>query len=58
MTGFLMGMVLGAFIYREGISMMCRSMKTASFGLIRADLNLSVGNNNISQLTRLAYMVS
>lgn len=43
-----MGMVLGAFIYREGISMMCRSMKTASFGLIRADLNLSVGNNNIS----------
>ncbi|CAD8124013.1 unnamed protein product [Paramecium sonneborni] len=58
MIGYLMGVILGGFVYREGISIMCRSLKTASFGLIRADLNLSVGNNNISQLTRLAYMVS
>ena len=43
-----MGMILGGFIYREAISIMCRSLKTASFGYIRADLNLSVGNNNIS----------
>jgi hypothetical protein len=48
MMGFLMGMLISAFIYREAISIMCRSLKTATFGLIRADLNLSVGNNNIS----------
>lgn len=43
-----MGMIFGGFIFREGISMFCRSLKTSTFGLIRADLNLSVGNNNIS----------
>lgn len=37
MNGFLMGMLLGAFIYREAVSIMCRSLKTATFGLIKAD---------------------
>lgn len=53
-----MGMLLAAFIYREAVSVMCRSLKTATFGLIKADLNLNINNQNISQLTRLLYMVS
>ncbi|CAD8116152.1 unnamed protein product [Paramecium sonneborni] len=58
MIGYLMGLLLGGFIYREGLSLMSRSFKTATIGLIKSDVNLSIGNSNISQLTRLAYMVS
>ncbi|CAD8199493.1 unnamed protein product [Paramecium octaurelia] len=58
MIGYLMGLLVGGFIYREGLSLMSRSFKTATIGLIKSDVNLSVGNSNISQLTRLTYMVS
>lgn len=58
MMGFLMGMLLSAFVYREATSMMCRAFKTATFGLIKSDLNLNVSYPHISQLTRQLYMVS
>lgn len=48
MIGYLMGLLIGGFIYREGLSLMSRSFKTATMGLIKSDVNLSIGNSNIS----------
>ncbi|CAD8119051.1 unnamed protein product [Paramecium sonneborni] len=57
MIRYLVGLLLGGFIYREGLSLMSRSFKTATIGLIKSDVNLSIGNCNISSLTRLVYLV-
>lgn len=57
-NGYLMGMLLAAIVHREALSLMARSLKTATLGLIRADHNLNISNQNISLLTRLLYMLS
>jgi hypothetical protein len=55
--GYMMGMILSAFVYREGASLMSRALKTSTFGLIREETNLNLENTFISHTTKLAYVV-
>lgn len=55
--GYLMGLTLGCFVYREGASLMARGMKTATFGLIKSENSLHLDNTFVSHMTKLAHMV-
>ena len=51
--GFLMGMILSGFVYREGASLISRSMKTSVLGLIKTDYALHLENQYLSIVTKL-----
>jgi hypothetical protein len=54
--GFVMGMTIAAFFYREGPSLMSRGIKAATFGLVKSDTNLHVENRYLSHLTKTAHL--
>lgn len=51
-------MVISAFVYREAVSLMARSLRTATFGVIGAETNLDMSNNNVLPITKYAYIVA
>lgn len=57
LMGFLMGLILGAFIYREIPSILSRGIKTATFGLIKTESSIHLQNNYIPIATKLAYVI-
>jgi hypothetical protein len=57
LMGYLMGLILGAFVYREIPSILARGIKTATFGLIKTESSLHLQNNYLSIVTKLAYMI-
>jgi hypothetical protein len=48
LMGYLMGMVLASFIYREALSVLSRGMKTAIFGILKTESALHFENTYIS----------
>lgn len=57
LMGFLMGLILGALVFREIPSILARGIKTATFGLIKTDTSLHMSNVYLSEKTKLAYMI-
>jgi hypothetical protein len=57
LMGFLMGILLGALVFREIPSILARGIKTATFGLIKTDTSLHIQNVYLSEKTKLAYKI-
>ena len=57
LIGFLMGLILGAFLYRESSSLISRTLKTSTLGLLKTDSSLHLENEYISIVTKLSYVI-
>ena len=56
--GFVIGMVLAAFIYREAPSLLARALKTCTQGYILSDSALDLSYREPTEETRIVYLIS
>lgn len=56
LCGYMISMLLAAFVLREAPSLMSRAIKVSTFGLIKTDQSLHYENNYISNVTKISYL--
>jgi hypothetical protein len=56
-SGYALGFVVPAFVYREGASILGRGVLNSIDSLIKTDKNLSFNNPYISYSSKVSYLI-